>query len=47
VLQWGQDLPLANIGFENMGVLSAAGFRLLGACKLFFGAEAFRVDFRP
>ena len=23
MLQWGQDLPSANIGFENMGALSA------------------------
>jgi hypothetical protein len=46
VLQWGQDLPSANIGFENMGMLSAARLRLLGACELFFKVAAFLVDFR-
>ena len=47
MLQWGQDLPSANIGFENMRALSAPRFRLLGVCELFSEVEAFRVDFRP
>ena len=47
MLQWGQDLPSANSGFENMRALSAARFRLLGVCELFSDAEAFLADFRP